>query len=58
MRIDISNLAFSYPGKKILHDINVTMNDSEIVCLVGPNGSGKSTILLILAIYFLERSPL
>ena len=45
MRIDIRNLAFSYPGRKILHDINVTIKDSEIVCLVGPNGSGKSTIV-------------
>ena len=45
MKIDISNLFFSYPGRKVLHDINVTMNDSEIVCIVGPNGSGKSTIV-------------
>ncbi|SDU29291.1 ABC transporter ATP-binding protein [Desulfobacula phenolica] len=45
MRIDIRNLDFSYPGRKVLHDINVIMDDSEIVCLVGPNGSGKSTIV-------------
>ncbi len=45
MKIDICNLVFSYPGKKILDGINVTMDDSEIVCLVGPNGSGKSTIV-------------
>lgn len=45
MRIDICDLDVSYPGRKVLHGINVTLNDSEIACLVGPNGSGKSTIV-------------
>ncbi len=45
MRIDIRNFYFSYPGRKVLHDINLIIEDSEIVCVVGPNGSGKSTIV-------------
>jgi iron complex transport system ATP-binding protein len=45
MRIDIIDLVFSYSGRKVLHGINMTVDGSEITCLVGPNGSGKSTIV-------------
>jgi ABC-type Fe3+/spermidine/putrescine transport system ATPase subunit len=33
----------------VLHDINLTVKDKEILALVGPNGAGKSTILNIIA---------
>lgn len=28
-----------------VHDINLTLNAGEILCLVGPNGAGKSTLI-------------
>lgn len=34
---------------KVLQDINLSLNDSEILVLLGPSGSGKSTCLRILA---------
>lgn len=36
-------------SKHVLHEINLTVNDKEIVALVGPNGAGKSTILNVIA---------
>lgn len=45
MRIDIENLAFSYPGRSVLSGINISVKPFEITCLIGPNGSGKSTIV-------------
>lgn len=45
MKIEIRNLYFSYPSKSILEDINITVKEAEIVCIVGPNGSGKSTLI-------------
>ncbi len=35
--------------KHVLKDINLTVRDREIFCLVGPNGSGKTTLLNIIA---------
>jgi ABC-type nitrate/sulfonate/bicarbonate transport system ATPase subunit/flavin-dependent dehydrogenase len=32
----------------VLEDINVTVQDSEFVCIVGPSGCGKSTLLNII----------
>ena len=45
MRIEIKNLSFSYGSTKILDDINMQVEDSEIISLVGPNGSGKTTLI-------------
>ena len=36
-------------SKYVLHDINLTVQDNEILVLVGPNGAGKSTILNVIA---------
>jgi ABC-type Fe3+/spermidine/putrescine transport system ATPase subunit len=36
-------------SKHVLHKINLTVKDKEIVALVGPNGAGKSTILNVIA---------
>ncbi|MDC0916130.1 ABC transporter ATP-binding protein [Candidatus Pelagibacter sp.] len=43
--IIFKNLNFSYSrDKKVLKNINITINKSEIVALVGKSGSGKTTI--------------
>ena len=34
---------------KVLHDINLEIEESEFVVLVGPSGCGKSTTLRLLA---------
>jgi len=43
--VDISNLSKQYGDTQVLHDINLTIGEGEIVGLIGPNGAGKSTLL-------------
>ncbi len=47
--LTIKNLAKSYQKTKVIHDINLQINDGEFVVLVGPSGCGKSTILRMIA---------
>lgn len=43
--IQIENLNVSIGGNHILHNINLTLPDNEITCIIGPSGCGKSTLL-------------
>lgn len=44
-KIIISNLKKSYGENEVLKDINLTIPEGQVVCLIGPSGSGKSTLL-------------
>jgi len=43
--LELKNVSAGYDGTKIVHDISLFINTSEIVALMGPNGAGKSTVL-------------
>jgi branched-chain amino acid transport system ATP-binding protein len=43
--IELRNVETSYGYFKILHGVNLTVREGEIVALLGPNGSGKTTTL-------------
>lgn len=47
----VSKVFVSEKGHEVLavDNVNITVNESEFVCLLGPSGSGKSTILRMLA---------
>jgi iron complex transport system ATP-binding protein len=45
VKITIKDLTFSYASNKILDNLNVVIDSSEILSLVGPNGSGKTTLI-------------
>ena len=52
--LEISNLSKSYFDNgeeiRILHNMNLTLADNQIVSLLGPSGSGKSTLLHLLSL--------
>lgn len=43
--IHFKDVGFSYGEKKILNNINLTINKGQTVALVGPSGGGKSTLV-------------
>jgi subfamily B ATP-binding cassette protein MsbA len=47
-KIEIKNLSFSYPGRTVLNEINLTIPKGKTVALVGPSGGGKSTLMDLL----------
>jgi len=48
-KIECSGLSASYGKKLLLHNLSLSIEQGEFVCLCGPNGSGKSTLLSLLA---------
>lgn len=42
--IELRNVGFSYPDRKVLDGINLTIKKGQTIALVGSSGSGKSTL--------------
>ena len=54
MPIEVKNINKSFKSKKndqlsVLKDINLSIDDGELVCLLGPSGCGKTTLLRLIA---------
>lgn len=47
--IEIKNLYKSYNNKKIYENLNLTIEENKVSCLIGASGYGKTTLLRILA---------
>lgn len=43
--LEVKNLKKSFGERVILDDVNLTVKDDEILCIVGPSGAGKTTLL-------------
>jgi branched-chain amino acid transport system ATP-binding protein len=43
--LEIKNMSASYGEIPVIHDIDISIDEGEIVALMGPNGAGKSTVL-------------
>ncbi len=43
--IEFKNVSKHFGQTKVLHDINLNINQGEVVVIIGPSGSGKSTLL-------------
>ena len=43
--IEVKNVTFSYPSKKVLDNVCFDIEDNQCVAVLGNNGSGKSTLL-------------
>ncbi|WP_126071633.1 ABC transporter ATP-binding protein [Candidatus Annandia adelgestsuga] len=44
----LKNINKNYGNKKIIDNINLTINEKDFYALIGPNGAGKSTIINII----------
>ena len=44
-KILVEHLVKKYGENTVLNDINVSINEGDVVCIIGPSGSGKSTFL-------------
>ncbi|MGK5613930.1 sulfate/thiosulfate ABC transporter ATP-binding protein CysA [Proteus mirabilis] len=49
MSIEINHVTKYFDRTEVLHDVNLTVNSSEMMALLGPSGSGKTTLLRIIA---------
>jgi len=52
--IQVSNINKSFGKNQVLHDVDLTVYEGEVVVIIGPSGSGKSTLLR--CVNFLEKS--
>lgn len=49
-KLEVKDVTYSYDNvTTIIKDINITLNDGELVCLLGVSGGGKSTLFHIIA---------
>ena len=42
--IEFKNVSKHFGPTKVLHDIDLKINQGEVVVIIGPSGSGKSTL--------------
>lgn len=47
--IQLEHIFYSYDGRPVLQDLNLTLSPGERVAVVGPSGGGKTTLLHLLA---------
>lgn len=43
--LEVKHVSVRYSGLPVLHDLSLTVDAGQTVCVVGANGSGKSTLL-------------
>lgn len=48
IKIKVTDLTFSYKGRRILDGINQNFEEFAVTAIVGPSGAGKSTLLMTL----------
>ena len=47
--VEARGVSKSYNGRTVLSQLDLSMGDGELVCLLGPSGCGKTTLLRIIA---------
>jgi ABC-type branched-subunit amino acid transport system ATPase component len=47
--LELVGVTAGYGGGDILHDLDLTVQDGGLTCIVGPNGAGKSTVLRVVS---------
>jgi ABC-type branched-subunit amino acid transport system ATPase component len=47
--LQLEGVTAGYGGGDILHELDLTIEEGAITCIVGPNGAGKSTVLRVIS---------
>ena len=47
--LEIKRLSKHFNETKAVNNVSLTVNESEIICLLGPSGCGKTTLLRLIA---------
>ena len=47
--LELRGVTAGYGGGDILHELDLTVDEGAITCIVGPNGAGKSTVLRVIS---------
>ena len=47
--LELEGVTVGYGGGDILHELDLSVEEGGITCIVGPNGAGKSTILRLVS---------
>ena len=53
--LELDNVNAYYGDSHILHDVSLSVQEGEIVCLLGRNGAGKTTTILTIMGYLQPR---
>ncbi|MBE6749973.1 MAG: ABC transporter ATP-binding protein [Ruminococcaceae bacterium] len=57
--INIKNISFSYPDKKVIENFSLDIKENDRICLFGESGCGKTTLLrLILGLEKAEQGKI
>lgn len=46
--LSVDGVVAGYGDNRILNDLSIHVDQSEVVCIIGPNGAGKSTCLKVI----------
>ena len=47
--LELAGVRAGYGGGDILHDLDLSVEEGSLTCIVGPNGAGKSTVLRVVS---------
>lgn len=49
-KLNVNNVTFSYDGKvNVIENINISLREGELVCLLGVSGGGKTTLFNVIS---------
>lgn len=49
MKLEVKGVSKSFEDKQVLKDIDITLQEGELVCLLGASGGGKTTLFHIIS---------